>query len=265
MSEEHPDVPPEHPHAPPEPGWRGARDREKELGDYLAGELSGPALKRFEERLERDPQLAAEARALGELADRLQRLSSAVWEVLGADGDPQVGESLGGSGRAWVPGARRPRLAWSRVRPATGTAALLAALAIGVGAGILIERTVGGPSSATGGQGPVVSLRALVPGLGDARVLARLEPHGRIVIDYRGMPRPPQGHYYEAWLMSSQTKLVAVGSFLPGDAGSGQLETELPAPASAYRYIDISLQRIAAGPAISHRSVMRAATAALLR
>jgi hypothetical protein len=251
------------PDLPPDDATGHPGDPEWELADYLAGELSGPALERFQHRLQVDPQLAEEARILGELAGELQRLPSAAWDVLGAIDSPAQRTQLA---RPQQPDGRRPRRSWRGAgRPAAGLAALVAALGIGFGVGVLAEQPAGVSRRAVESSGPAVVLRALVPGVSGARALVRLEPRGRIAIYYRRMPRPPAGHYYEAWLMSSQTSLVALGSFTPPAGGSGELQTELPAPVSDYRYIDISVQTVSAGPAISRESVMRAATAALLR
>jgi hypothetical protein len=71
------------------------------------------------------------------------------------------------------------------------------------------------------------------------------------------LPASRAGTYYEAWLMTSATRLVPVAAFRPGPGGRAQIDVPLPAAATGYRYIDISLQRTNAGTAHSHQSILR--------
>ncbi|HLH66316.1 MAG TPA: anti-sigma factor [Solirubrobacteraceae bacterium] len=215
------------------------RPLEERLADHLAGEMSEPERARFEALLAQDAQLREEADSLAALAAQLTRLPAEAW-------------TLAGSARV------APRRRATRMRLAVVLAALsLVAFAAGVGAGVLIER----PAAV---HGRLVALRALLPAYAHARVLTGLQGSGRLELVYRSMPSPGPGRYYEAWLMTSQTQLVALVSFRPPPGGSGKLVTDLPAPAAAYRYVDISLQRVGAGPQHSAVSVLRGPTAPLL-
>ena len=60
--------------------------------------------------------------------------------------------------------------------------------------------------------------------------------------------------------MSSTTRLVPIASFTVDSQGRAHLKLTLPAPASSYRYIDISRQLTRSGTADSGDSVLRGAT-----
>src|SRR5262249_23224636 len=77
-----------------------------------------------------------------------------------------------------------------------------------------------------------------------------------------GTHLPPlgAGRFYELWLMSSTTKLLAVASFRVDASGRAALSVPLPAPAQDYRYLDISVQTSSRGPGHSGDSVLRAPT-----
>lgn len=139
-------------------------------------------------------------------------------------------------------------------------AVALACLAIGFAGGALIDSS---PTSTPPLQAATATLRPL-PGQPAAAVAhVQLASAGRIVISFRRLPRAGAGHFYEAWLMTSATKLVPVASFRPNARGRAVVETSLPAPVGAFRYIDVSLQRAGAGSAHSGDSVLRGPTAPL--
>jgi hypothetical protein len=59
------------------------------------------------------------------------------------------------------------------------------------------------------------------------------------------------------WLMNSTRDLVAVTSFRVSSAGRARVTVILPVDPRRFRYIDVSLQRAAAGPEHSGDSVLR--------
>ena len=106
-------------------------------------------------------------------------------------------------------------------------------------------------------------MRPLAGQAGGAVARVQLTSAGRVVISFTRLPRPGAGRFYEAWLMTSATRLVAVAAFRPDARGHARVDTILPAAVSAFRYIDVSLQRDGAGPAHSGDSVLRGPTAPL--
>lgn len=213
------------------------RAREHQLSDYLLGELDEEARTRFEQRLHEDPALRGRVERLHPLVGRLEAMSQDAWAIL-----PAV---------AWPASAGRRRRRVLTLRPLVAAAAAAALLALGVGTGLLIE------SDGSAVRGPAVALRAVGGAPTSSSALARMTRGGHMLLTVRGLPPARPGTYYEAWLMSDGSHLVPVASFTVDGAGRARIDVPLPASASDYRYIDVSLQRTAAGTAHSSRSVLR--------
>jgi len=225
---------------------------EEALSSYLLDDLDPGERDRIERRLAQDSALRAREQRLAPLVRQLEHLPEDAWAFvatqLGAEAAPN--DDL----TARVPAHRRcwwhGRLS---VRPALAAMTAVALVAIGIGVGVLLSRT-------PGSSGATVVLRALPGEPTSAFARGRLTPDGHIVLMISHLPASRPGTYYEAWLMTSTTRLVPVAAFRPGADGRAQLDVPLPAAAAAYRYIDISLQRTSAGTAHSHHSVLRGNT-----
>ena len=216
--------------------------REDELSAYVADELDAEARERFEARMATDPRLAREVASLRALSARLQRLPTEAWELA-------QGEAVTPRSRPRWPLARPG----PRARPYLGAAV---ACAIGVLAGAVLTRT---PPA----HGPAVALVALTPVAGGAQGKVTVTGGDEVILTVARLPRPDARHYFEAWLMTDATHLVALGSFRTGADGRATLQTTLPAGVHAYRYVDVSMQAVGAGPAHSSESVLRGPTAGL--
>jgi anti-sigma-K factor RskA len=155
--------------------------------------------------------------------------------------------------------ARAPHHRPARSR-ALASAAALACLAAGFTAGALTHHHSTPPSPPPAATATLKPLPGHPPTT-TARV--QLTRAGRIIITITRLPPPPTGHFYEAWLMSTPTHLIPVASFRPNTQGHARIETSLPAPVNAYRYIDISLQHTGTSPTHSNDSVLRGPTAPL--
>jgi Anti-sigma-K factor rskA len=196
-----------------------------------------------------DPELGAEITSMRDIAKLLSEVPAEAWEPI-----PAPGHQLS-------PSTPRRQGLLTRPRALAGAVAL-ACLAIGFAGGAVIDR---GPAGSAPTSPPAASatLRPLPghPPVAAARV--QLASAGRIVINFTRLPNPGAGRFYEAWLMTSTTKLIPIASFRPDARGHARVETNLPAPVGAYRYIDVSLQQARAGPAHSGDSVLRGPTAPL--
>ena len=60
--------------------------------------------------------------------------------------------------------------------------------------------------------------------------------------------------------MTNIQQLVPIAAFRVDSHGAARLVLQLPANATSYRYVDISLQSLAAGQAHSEESVLRGPT-----
>ena len=143
-----------------------------------------------------------------------------------------------------APVAERPHRRRRVADPAAARrgGAAVALLAVGVAGGLLVD---GGGESAP--QGPTVALRAVDGAPASSSALARMTGGGHMLLTVRGLPPAKPGTYYEAWLMSDGKHLVPVASFTVDAAGEARIDVPLPASASDYRYIDVSLQHAAGG------------------
>jgi len=218
-----------------------SREPDERIGDYILGELDQDESRRLDQRLREDPVLRGHVEGLEAISSLLESLPDEAWETLGPRPAPA---SVRNS---------RPAPAWlgMRLRLGTVAAALALLLGAGIGIGVLIERP-GSPS------GPTVLLRALAGGPSSDLAVARMTAGGRMVLNVKRLPPTGPGYFYELWLMNSRHDLVAVASFRVGADGQAELDVPLPAPASRYHYLDISLQQSSAGPAHSGDSVLRA-------
>lgn len=165
--------------------------------------------------------------------------------------------------RSAASGVARPARPRSpRPRPLAGVAVALAgaALALAFLAGSLTHPLSGSAGAVTGHRTPHVVLSALpAGGLAHGTAVAYMTGAGHMTLRLEGLPRSAPGTYYELWLMTSYTHLVPVTSFRVGSSGDGTLRLLLPDDPRAYRYLDISVQRLGAGSAISQQSVLRGA------
>jgi Anti-sigma-K factor rskA len=216
---------------------RGAAERVLEQLDRSATDaVPGPG---------EDPELEQ----MGSIAKLLFEVPAEAWQLIPTPGQEAVPSS--GRRRRWL------------TRSATLAVALaLACLVIGFAVGALVNRG-GGTSSTRARQAATATLRPLPGHPNPAVARVRLASAGRIVITFTRLPPAGAGRFYEAWLMTSATKLIPVASFRPNSRGSVRVETSLPAPVGAFRYVDVSLQQATAGPAHSGDSVLRGPTAPL--
>ncbi len=182
------------------------------------------------------PELAAEIDAMRRITLQLARMPASDWPA--AVERPQA--------------VRAPRRA--RLRPGPALAAALACLALAFLAGSLIHPTVG-----SGGQSATSGRRVVLEPLAGERgtAVAFVKGADRIVLRIEHLPPSPRGTYYELWLMTSTTDLVPVAGFRIAGSGQAELTLGLPDRPASYRYLDISLQRVGAGVAISPTSVLR--------
>lgn len=226
---------------------------EEVLSAYLFDDLDPGERDRMQRRLARDGALRAQEQRLAPLVRQLEHLSQDAWAFVAT----QPGADAAPSDDLTTTRAPAPRRRWWHgrlsVRPALAAMTAVALLAIGVGVGVLLSRT-------PGVSGATVVLRALPGEPTSAVARGRLTPDGHIVLMISHLPASRPGTYYEAWLMTSTTRLVPVAAFRSGTDGRARLDVPLPAAAAAYRYIDISLQRTGAGTAHSHDSVLRGNT-----
>jgi Anti-sigma-K factor rskA len=228
---------------------RDHRNRQRRATEHVLDELDRPATGATPPPGD-DPELAAEITSMRDIARLLSEVPAEAWQPIPAPGQ----EPAPANRRHWRPLTRSQALA---------AAVAVAFLAIGFAAGALINRSTGGSASSRPAQAATATLRPL-PGQPAAAVGGvHLASGGRIVISFTRLPNPGAGRFYEAWLMTSTTKLIPVASFRPDAHGSARVETSLPAPVRAFRYIDVSLQQAGASPAHSGDSVLRGPTAPL--
>ncbi|MGC9219876.1 MAG: anti-sigma factor [Solirubrobacteraceae bacterium] len=154
---------------------------------------------------------------------------------------------------------------FSRLRPIPSVAVVLAfaTLALAFLAGSLTHPLTGSGSpagTAAHQHAPHVVLSPVSPGASaHGTAVAYMTGGAHMTLTLKGLPSSAPGTYYELWLMTSYTRLVPVASFRVGTSGGGTLRLLLPDNPHAYRYLDISVQRLGAGSAISRQSVLRGA------
>jgi hypothetical protein len=213
---------------------------ERWLSDYVLEEAAEDERREIEARLAADPSLRERAQRLRDVAAELEALPPSVWSAVTGENDRR-------------PVARRPRFPRGipRLTAALAAAALFVA---GLGAGALLEHGSAGTPGRTVALAPLGS--APTAAAGDAHLVGG----DQLVLTVQHLPASRPQQYYEAWLMTSTTRLVPLASFRVGRGGQARLTLPLPAAASAYRYIDVSLQRVGAGTRHSADSVLRGAT-----
>ena len=182
------------------------------LFDYLLGELAPEERAAFEA----DPARVADAERLRPIVTRLESLEREEW-------DPPEAPAL------VLPGAREPRTTTPRrrrrvltLRPLVAAGLALLLLAIGVGAGRLLDE--GGGND----RGRVLALDPVEPAGGSAHGTATiLARGGRARFVVRGLKPSANGGFYELWLMNSADDL-RVARVVPG-AGLRQGRRHRPA------------------------------------
>jgi hypothetical protein len=194
------------------------------------------ALDRFESGRTEVPESAEEASMTG-LLELLSDLPSAGWQSVPARPERR--------------GRGLPRVGRRSLR-------LLAAGAVAAcfGVGVLVGSSIGTGPGIQRLRGHEVVLRPVLSGAGGA-ALAVMPAPGRLILRVEHLRPSQPGTYYELWLMTDLRRLAPVASFRVGRSGEVQLSLELPDAAGAYRYLDISLQRLGAGTAHSSDSVLR--------
>jgi Anti-sigma-K factor rskA len=217
------------------------------LSDHLLGEEAASDATEARRRLDDDPELRARVARLAEVADTLNELSPAAWEI-----------ASGSQPETPATAARTDAPAFGRrlVSPALTAALVVLAIAIGVGVGALIWSGGGG----TGTAARSVALRPLPGTAGNAVGSARVSSAGQLTLSVNQLPAAGAGRYYEAWLMTDDRHLVPLASFEVRGSGSAHVTVPLPAPVARYRYFDVSLQTVAGGTGHSDRSVLRGPT-----
>lgn len=182
------------------------------------------------------PELAAEIDAMRGIGRQLARIPASDW--------PAATER--------PPAALTRRR--GRIRTAPAIAAALACLVLAFLAGSLIHPTAGST-----GQSAIHGRRVVLQPLAGEQgtAVAYVKGAERIVLRIEHLPPSPPGTYYELWLMTTTTDLVPVAGFRIAGSGRADLTLGLPDWPVNYRYLDISLQRVGAGTAISPISVLR--------
>jgi anti-sigma-K factor RskA len=233
-----------------------------ELTDYLLGELDAGRRAHLDARIARDPELAARLESLRATVDRLERLSPAAWAYgeAGEAGAPHE-DPTHPAGLAEAPD-HSPSLSWGRARAGARRRGRslgrpwLAIPGVALAAVLVVLLVLALSSSSTPARRTVV-LQALAGAPSDSRASATITGARRIAVSILHLPATDSHHHYELWLMTSTTDLLPVGSFHVGPTGAVRMSATLPAPATRYRYLDISLQLDGAGPGISSRSLLR--------
>jgi hypothetical protein len=217
------------------------------LSDYLLGEAGAEERRELERRMEADPELRARVRGLDDVTRRLLAVPPAAWDAIA---DPRPADSVP------APRTRRSSRFGGRSMPQLVGAALAAVLLFAAGFAV---RSL---SNGTAGSRPARELALDPLAGGPTNVSGVVYFHGELsmVLVIRYLPATAPGGYYEAWLMTSLTKLVPLTSFRVNSHGQARLTLQLPASESDYRYIDVSRQSVGAGTAHSADSVLRGPT-----
>ena len=158
-----------------------------------------------------------------------------------------------GGARARAAGAAGAAAGATPAAPRADAAAAVAAglapllLAIGVGAGLLLDAQGGGTD-----RGRLLALDPVEPAggaaHGTATILAR---GGRARFTVRGLKPSANGDFYELWLMNSADDLVSLGSFRVPASGKADVTVPLPADPDGFAALDISAEPADGNPAHS--------------
>ena len=209
------------------------------LSDYLLDELAPHERAAFES----DPARVAEAERLRPIVTRLASLEREQWDPPEAPALalPRAPEPR----REPRPAPRRRRMLSLTPRLAAGLAVLL--LAIGVGAGLLINGRDGGSATDRGRR---LALDPVEPAGGSAHGTATiLTRDGRARFRVRGLKPSAHGDFYELWLMNSADDLVSLGSFRVPASGEADVTVPLPADPDGFAALDISAEPADGNPA----------------
>lgn len=207
--------------------------KERELAAELALGMVEPERRaEIERRLREEPALREEVVAMEAMTGRLDELPANAWP------------------RPTPAAPRRSR----RLRVSLVAASLIVALGIGIGIGGLLA-----DGHSSGQATAALTLEPLQAG-STARASIEMPDPETMVLDVSGLEPAGPGHYYEVWLMSSDTKLIPVASFSVNDEDKAEVRVPLPASPAAYRYFDISRQAESDGTAHSGDSVLRGDT-----
>lgn len=220
---------------------------------YVLEELDAERRAEVEGRLPSDAELRAEVEAMRPLVATLGELPAGAWP--GGLEEAPAPAAQPASVREPARPSRRQRRHWS-LRPAIAFASLLAAVALGVGAGFLLDD---GGGSEGGTEGPQLTLEGLAP-TPEAHGLVAMPTGEDMVLEVSDLPTNPAGEYYELWLLGSDGETVPVASFRVGEGGTAKLRVPLPVDPGAYQYFDVSRQSAADGTQHSSDSVLRGPT-----
>ena len=183
----------------------------RRAAERLLDELDKPATGASIPSRSDDPELAS-MRAITTL---LSEVPAEAWQPIPAPGHEPA------------PSKRRQRRPLTRSR-ALAAAVALACLAVGfAGGGLLVNRGAGPSASTRPAQAATATLRPLPGQPAGAVARVQLTSAGRIVLTFTRLPPPGTGRFYEAWLMTSATKLVSMASFRPDAHGRAQSLCEL--------------------------------------
>ena len=148
------------------------------------------------------------------------------------------------------------------LRPAVAALCSLVLVGAGVAGGLVVGG--GGAGGSHGGSGPVAGgVRAALAPVGTldpaAHGSAQLVRAGGGELELRiaGLAATDTRDFYEAWLMSSGSRLVALGSFRVGADGTARVRVPLGVDPRAFRYLDVSLEPADGNPGHSGASVLR--------
>jgi hypothetical protein len=180
---------------------------------------------------------SADEAAFAAIAELLNELPANAWQPIPAG--PQRS-------------AHRPRLVWRRAHRFV-TAAVVGCFGLGVAAGSLLHSGTPSPRVPSGREVTLRPLRTSITGA----AFAELGPPDQLTLRVAHLPPSPSGTYYELWLMTNLKHLAPVASFRVGRSGHAQLTLILPNTPDAYKYLDISLQRLGTGTEHSADSVLR--------
>jgi len=183
---------------------RTRRHRGDEAGDRDVSELA--ALADGTLAPERRAALEERVAASRELADRLAEQERAVAFARSAAAEVEAPAAL----RARIEARGRARRAWQPHGVAVAGAAVVAALAIGIGVRVLDSG--GSAQRFDAALGPT----DLVPAASGDATLTKTSSGWRIDLSATGLPRREGREFYEAWLRNAAGILVPIGTFNDG-------------------------------------------------
>jgi anti-sigma-K factor RskA len=221
----------------------------EQMADYLLGELAPEQARRFEAALAQDAALRAELERLRTVVDRLEALEPAAWQA-----DLPLPPLALDAAAAPAPPPARARF-WRRplvLRPLLAAGLAVALLALGIAAGLLVDRD-------DGAGGRAVVLAPVAPLGGGAHGTARFAAQdSEAKLHLTGLRPSRDGDFYELWLLNSPKDLVSLGSFKVPASGTVDVTVPLPGDPARFAALDLSVESGDGDPAHSGRSVLRA-------